>query len=135
MRRTFPVLALLLVTAVPSAAQQLKLAFNDGLVTIVEFSEFQCPYCRRVEPALAELLQRFPNDVRIVFKHLPLGFHEHALPAARPEKARDGGSGDIRSGVDRCGQPQHERLEQVGRHAAAAARRRRKVRRSTSGGT
>ena len=34
MRRTFPVLALLLVTAVPSAAQQLKLAFNDGLVTI-----------------------------------------------------------------------------------------------------
>lgn len=56
---------------------------EDAVVTIVEFSEFQCPFCRRVLPTLEKLRERFPNDVRVVFKHLPLPFHEHALPAAR----------------------------------------------------
>jgi protein-disulfide isomerase len=56
---------------------------DDAVVTVVEFSEFQCPFCKRVQPTLARLRKRFPNDVRIVFKHLPLDFHEHALPAAR----------------------------------------------------
>ncbi|HEU5077170.1 MAG TPA: thioredoxin domain-containing protein [Polyangiaceae bacterium] len=56
---------------------------DDAVVTIVEFSEFQCPFCRRVRPTLDKLRERFPNDVRVVFKHLPLPFHEHALPAAR----------------------------------------------------
>ena len=56
---------------------------DDAVVTIVEFSEFQCPFCRRVRPTLEKLRERFPHDVRVVFKHLPLPFHEHALPAAR----------------------------------------------------
>ncbi len=56
---------------------------EDAVVTIVEFSEFQCPFCRRVHPTLEKLRERFPHDVRVVFKHLPLPFHEHALPAAR----------------------------------------------------
>lgn len=56
---------------------------GDAVVTIVEFSEFQCPFCRRVRPTLDRLRERFPQDVRVVFKHLPLPFHEHALPAAR----------------------------------------------------
>ena len=56
---------------------------EDAVVTIVEFSEFQCPFCRRVRPTLEQLRERFPQDVRVVFKHLPLPFHEHALPAAR----------------------------------------------------
>ena len=56
---------------------------DDALVTIVEFSEFQCPFCKRVQSTLEQLRERFPHDVRFVFKHLPLGFHEHALPAAR----------------------------------------------------
>ena len=56
---------------------------DDAVVTIVEFSEFQCPFCRRVRPTLDKLRERFPQDVRVVFKHLPLPFHEHALPAAR----------------------------------------------------
>jgi len=56
---------------------------EDAVVTIIEFSEFQCPFCRRVRPTLDKLRERFPQDVRVVFKHLPLPFHEHALPAAR----------------------------------------------------
>jgi protein-disulfide isomerase len=56
---------------------------SNALITIVEFSEFQCPFCERVRPTLAKLRQRFPQDIRLVFKHLPLDFHEHAMPAAR----------------------------------------------------
>ena len=56
---------------------------DDALVTIVEFSEFQCPFCKRVRSTLQQLRDRFPHDVRLVFKHRPLDFHEHALPAAR----------------------------------------------------
>jgi protein-disulfide isomerase len=55
----------------------------DGKVTIVEFSDFQCPYCGRVDPTLDRLLEEYPDDVRIVYKHLPLSFHANALPAAK----------------------------------------------------
>lgn len=54
----------------------------DAWVTIVEVSDFQCPFCNRVGPTLKEVEQKFGKDVRIVFKHNPLGFHQRALPAA-----------------------------------------------------
>lgn len=52
-------------------------------VTIVEFSDFQCPYCARVTPTLDQILERFPEKVRIVFRHLPLPFHGQAKLAAQ----------------------------------------------------
>jgi protein-disulfide isomerase len=56
----------------------------DARVTIVEFSDFQCPYCRRAGPIVEELLARYPDDVRIVYRHLPLeSIHPRARPAAR----------------------------------------------------
>ncbi|HKJ23949.1 MAG TPA: thioredoxin domain-containing protein [Myxococcota bacterium] len=55
----------------------------DAKVTIVEFSDFQCPYCGRVKPTLTKLLEEYPDDVRVVYKHLPLSFHKDALPAAK----------------------------------------------------
>lgn len=55
----------------------------DALVTIVVFSEFQCPFCARVNPTLQQILDTFKDDVRIVFKNLPLDFHDRAEPAAR----------------------------------------------------
>jgi protein-disulfide isomerase len=55
----------------------------DAAVTIVEFSDFQCPFCTRVNPTLKSLLEKYPNDVRIVFKHYPLPFHKEARPAAK----------------------------------------------------
>ncbi len=54
----------------------------DALVTIVEFSEFQCPFCSRVRPTLQKIVESYGQDVRIVFKHNPLPFHQNAMPAA-----------------------------------------------------
>ena len=50
----------------------------DALVTIIEFSDFQCPFCTRVNPTLQQIVQTYGNDVRIVFKHQPLPFHKEA---------------------------------------------------------
>jgi protein-disulfide isomerase len=51
-------------------------------ITIVEFSDFQCPYCSRVVPTIKEIVARYPEQVRIVFRHLPLSFHAQARIAA-----------------------------------------------------
>jgi protein-disulfide isomerase len=51
-------------------------------VTIVEFSDFQCPYCVVAVGKLNELLQAYPRDVRLVFKQFPLEFHSNAATAA-----------------------------------------------------
>jgi protein-disulfide isomerase len=53
------------------------------LVTIVEFSDFECPFCKQVQPALKQIVDAYGNDVRLVFKHLPLEGHRNSLPAAR----------------------------------------------------
>ncbi len=53
-----------------------------ALVTIVEFSDFECPFCSRVQPTLAAIQQKYGDKVRFVFKHEPLPFHEHAEPSA-----------------------------------------------------
>jgi len=56
----------------------------DAWVTVVEFGDFQCPYCRNVQPALAEMLAAYPDDVRLAFRHFPLdAIHPRARPAAR----------------------------------------------------
>lgn len=52
-------------------------------VTIVEFSDFECPYCGRAHPILQQVLREFEGRVRVVFKHYPLSNHSHAMPAAR----------------------------------------------------
>jgi protein-disulfide isomerase len=54
----------------------------DALVTIVEFSDFQCPYCSQVAPTMARLRAEYPADVRVVWKDLPMSFHPRAKPAA-----------------------------------------------------
>jgi protein-disulfide isomerase len=54
----------------------------DAWVTIVEGSEFQCPYCSRVNPTIEQVMKKYGKDVRVAFKHNPLGFHPNAMPAA-----------------------------------------------------
>ncbi|MCA9681098.1 MAG: thioredoxin domain-containing protein, partial [Myxococcales bacterium] len=56
---------------------------DDALVTIIEFADFQCPYCvQSVEP-LADAMSSYEGDVRLIFKHYPLPGHQRATPAAR----------------------------------------------------
>ncbi len=51
-------------------------------ITIVEFSDFQCPYCQKGSDVMEQVLKAYPNDVKLAFKHLPLPFHQNAKPAA-----------------------------------------------------
>jgi protein-disulfide isomerase len=54
----------------------------DAPVTIVEFTDFECPFCRRASLPIALLLQQSGTPVRYVFRNFPLDFHEHAELAA-----------------------------------------------------
>ena len=51
-------------------------------VTIVEFGDFECPYCAQQEPILKKVLAAYPTQVRLVFKHLPLEEHPKAKEKA-----------------------------------------------------
>lgn len=56
---------------------------DDAKVTLIEFSDFQCPYCERSTALVDQLLEAYPNDLRFVYKNYPLAFHKQALPAAK----------------------------------------------------
>jgi len=57
---------------------------NDAPITIIEFSDYQCPYCRRWHQQVYEpLLAAYPGKIRLVYRHLPLtSIHPDAFPAA-----------------------------------------------------
>ncbi len=56
---------------------------KDAPVTIVEFTDLQCPFCARFYPAAMEAFNAYPDKVRIIIKNFPLSFHPNALPAAK----------------------------------------------------
>jgi protein-disulfide isomerase len=56
---------------------------DDALVTIIEFADYQCPYCSKAAGPVLEVVDDNDEDVRLVFKHYPLGNHPKAIPAAR----------------------------------------------------
>ncbi|MEZ0312631.1 MAG: DsbA family protein [Myxococcota bacterium] len=65
---------------------------SDAWVTIVEVSDFQCPFCGKVVPTINELQKKYGNDIRVVFKNNPLSFHPRAMPASMSaECAREQG--------------------------------------------
>jgi protein-disulfide isomerase len=55
---------------------------EEAWVTMVEFADFECLYCGRVEATLGELFTIYPQDLRLAFKYLPLPAHPHAMAAA-----------------------------------------------------
>ena len=56
-------------------------------VTIVEFSDFQCPYCSRAANAVKQIKEKYGNQVRFVFRQFPLSFHQNAHLAAEASLA------------------------------------------------
>jgi len=56
---------------------------KNAKVTLISYSDFQCPYCRRFIPTIQETLKKYPKDVRVVFRHFPLSsIHPFAQKAA-----------------------------------------------------
>ena len=55
----------------------------DAEVTIVEFGDYECPFCRQAEPHLQAILREHGEDVALVYRHLPLPTHQYAYSAAR----------------------------------------------------
>lgn len=60
-------------------AHEPALGRADAPVTLIAFSDYRCPYCRELSHTLDQLLERFPNDVRIVYRHYPLHEDSQAL--------------------------------------------------------
>lgn len=60
---------------------------DSALVTVVVVSDFQCPYCSKVEARLHHLKQLYGDNIRFAFKHNPLPFHKQALSAAIASEA------------------------------------------------
>ena len=61
-----------------------RVAFGpkEAPVTVVEYSDFQCPYCARASEQMKSLIKKYDGKVRVVYKHFPLDFHPFAKPAA-----------------------------------------------------
>ena len=55
---------------------------QDAKIKIVEFFDYECPFCRRIQPTLNEVRRRYPNDVAIIYRHFPLPYHSAAYPSA-----------------------------------------------------
>lgn len=51
---------------------------KNAKVTLIEYSDFECPFCKRHFATVEQILKTYPNDVRIAFRHFPLSFHQNA---------------------------------------------------------
>ncbi|GAB4298999.1 MAG: hypothetical protein Kow0090_14490 [Myxococcota bacterium] len=78
-----------MVFNMPLGNSPVKGAKDDALVTIIVCSDFQCPFCGRVNPTIDKLIEENPGKIRASFKHFPLGFHQQALPAAKASIAAE----------------------------------------------
>lgn len=95
---------------------------KHALVTIVEFADFQCPYCKRVDATLERVRREYGDKVRLVWKDQPLPFHKRAEPAAllaREIRAKKGDAAFWDAHDALFGAPDLEDAE-LGRIAAAA---------------
>lgn len=69
---------------VPAITEKTRVRGNrDAKYTLVEYSDFQCPYCSKGYKTVESLRQKYGKDLRVVFKNLPLPFHDQAMTAAQ----------------------------------------------------
>ncbi len=61
---------------------------KNAKVTLIEFSDFQCPACKRFMPYVKKIAEKYSNDLRVVYRHFPLtSIHKNAILAARASEA------------------------------------------------
>src|ERR1700730_10206308 len=65
-----------------SAAGHPTLGSKHAPVTVVEFADFQCPFCKRSEDSVKAIHEKYGDRIQLVFMDFPLSFHPHAMPAA-----------------------------------------------------
>ena len=70
------------VWKVPLSGLEATKGKADAAVTLIWYTDFQCPFCSRVQPTIEKIETEYKDKVRIVFKHLPLDFHKNAMGAA-----------------------------------------------------
>jgi protein-disulfide isomerase len=68
-------------TPIPTAGAPLK-GPADARITLIEFSDFECPYCSRAVHQVDALLKAYPTEIRLIYKQFPLSMHPHARMAA-----------------------------------------------------
>lgn len=75
----------------PVTAVDHQLGPEHAPVTVVEYADFECPTCKQAAPAMKLLLQHYPGQVRVVFRHYPVEeAHPHALAAAEAAEVAGG---------------------------------------------
>ncbi len=55
---------------------------EDAPITMIEFADYECPYCKLVQPTVEQVLETYGDKVRYVYRDFPLPFHSHARPAS-----------------------------------------------------
>ena len=60
---------------------------KNAPITIIEFADFQCPYCATVRKTIKQVMDSYPNQVRLGYMHMPLNFHKQAPLAAEAAQA------------------------------------------------
>ncbi len=90
LRAKYSIVSLLEPYRLPVDATGPALGKQSAPVTVVEFADFQCPYCRQAEATVHAILAKHPDEVRLVFRQLPLAsVHPNAISAARTSVCAD----------------------------------------------
>ncbi len=77
-----------------NATNEIKIGDNyiygpdNASITMIEFSEYQCPYCKKNADTIAEILEKYPQDIKYIFRDFPLdSIHANSRPAAYAAEA------------------------------------------------
>jgi protein-disulfide isomerase len=83
LRKAHPVTVMITAPRIEvKSAGHPEIGAKDAPVTIVEFSDFQCPFCGRAEPTLKQVRAKYGDKVRLVYMDFPLSIHDHSIDAA-----------------------------------------------------
>jgi len=100
---------------------------KDAPIVLIEYSDFQCPFCKRGFETVEAVMKKYEGKVRFMYKHLPLDFHPLAMPAAKrfeaialqsPEKAYKFHD-EVFRGQDKLGQDKEKFLDSVAKKVGA----------------